>query len=123
LSDVHLLAKARAFVDDIVDYKTDFIAFGMPATFDAALNIAANAFEATFPTVDTAVAEHIAGTASTSALIRQGMVIVRILDGIAKNVYATDPGKYAAWSAAAHVERDPKPKPAAPTPPPAPPGA
>jgi hypothetical protein len=111
MPDVEMLAKARAFVDDIVTYKVDFIAYGMPATFDVALNTAANAFEATFAPVDSATAEHIAGTAATGALIREGMVIIRILDGIAKNVYATNAGQFAAWSAAAHVQRDPKPKP------------
>ncbi len=61
--------------------------------------------------------KHIAGTADTAAKVRQGMVIIRILDGIAKNVYNGTPGKFAAWSAAAHVERDPKKKaPASPTP-------
>ena len=31
----------------------------------------------------------------------------RILDGIMRNIYRSDPGKLAAWKAAIHVERDP----------------
>ncbi len=43
-------------------------------------------------------------------MIREGMVIVRNLDGIVKNKYANDPGKLAAWISASHVEKAPKKK-------------
>lgn len=46
------------------------------------------------------------------------MVIIRIFDGIAKNVYNGNPIKFAPWSAPPHVERAPQKKkaPATPTP-------
>ena len=89
----------------------------MPALFDTELQEAAEAFELSMNTADGAVAEHIAGTANVAAKVREGMIIIRILDGIAKNVYNSNPGKFAAWSAAAHVKRDPQKKaPAPPTP-------
>lgn len=44
-----------------------------------------------------AIAEHVAATADEAAKVREGMVIVRILDGIVKNKYANNPGKLAAW--------------------------
>ncbi|MBK9216198.1 MAG: hypothetical protein IPM59_11485 [Chloracidobacterium sp.] len=50
----------------------------------------------------------VAATADTSAKIREGMIKVRILDGIVRNVYANDPGKLAAWISASHVEKAPK---------------
>ena len=78
------------------------------------LEEAAEAFEVSLSTVDGAVDEHIAGTADVAARVREGMVIIRILDGIVKNVYNGNPGKFAAWTAAAHVERDPKKAPANP---------
>lgn len=53
-------------------------------------------------------------TADEAAKVRQGMVIVRIINGIVKNKYANDPGKLAAWISASHVEKAPKKK--APTP-------
>ncbi|MCC6328209.1 MAG: hypothetical protein IT174_06820 [Acidobacteria bacterium] len=53
-------------------------------------------------------AKHVAATADTSAKIREGMIKVRILDGIVRNVYANDPGKLAAWISASHVEKAPK---------------
>lgn len=40
--------------------------------------------------------------------VRQGMIKVRILNGIAINRYANDPGKLAA--SASHVEKAPKKK-------------
>lgn len=42
--------------------------------------------------------------------VRQGMIKVRILDGIVKNRYANDAGKLAAWISASHVEKAPKKK-------------
>jgi len=53
-------------------------------------------------------------TADTSLKIQAGMVTVRILDGIVRNVYANDPGKLAAWISASLVEKAPKKQ--APTP-------
>ncbi len=116
MPDVQLLAKARAFIDEIAPYKTDFIAYGMPASFVIDLTAAADAFEASFTAVVSATAEHIAARAQIAADLRQGMVIVRILDGIVLNRYANDPGKRAAWIAASHVEKAPKKKEDPPTP-------
>jgi len=59
----------------------------------------------------------IAARAEIAADLRQGMVIVRILDGIVLNRYTNDPGKRAAWIAASHVEKAPKKKEDPPTPP------
>ena len=67
-------------------------------------------FEATFSNIASATAEHVAATADISTKIRQGMIIVRTLDGIVKNKYANNPGKLAAWLSASHVEKAPKKK-------------
>lgn len=64
---------------------------------------------------DAAIVEHVAATTDTSAKVREGMVMVHILDGIVKNKYSNDPGKLAAWISASHVEKAPKKK-APPTP-------
>jgi hypothetical protein len=68
---------------------------------------AVDAFEASFSSTASATAEHVADVA---AKIRQGMIKVRILDGIVRNVYANNPGKLAAWLSASHVEKAPKKK-------------
>lgn len=50
--------------------------------------------------------EHdVAATAETSAMIREGMIAKRILDGIVQNKYANNPGKLAAWLSASHVHK------------------
>ncbi len=110
MPDVQLLAKARAFITEATPYTADFIAYGLPASFINDLTAAADAFEASFTAVVSATAEHIAARAQIAADLRQGMVIVRILDGIVLNRYANDPGKRAAWIAASHVEKAPKHK-------------
>ncbi len=115
MSDANMLAKARAFHTESATYEADFIAYGLPAAFRLDLKNAADAFEASFSNTAAATAEHVAATADTSAKVREGMVIVRVLDGIVKNKYANDPGKLAAWISASHVEKAPK-KPAPPTP-------
>lgn len=114
MSDANMLAKARAFHTESAPYEADFIAYGLPTTFRADLNTAADAFEASFGNTASATAEHVAATADTAAKIRQGMVIVRTLDGIVRNIYANNPGKLAAWLSASHVEKAPKKQ--APTP-------
>lgn len=111
MSDADMLAKARAFHSESATYEADFIAYGMNPNFRKDLNDAANAFEASFSNTASATAEHVAATADTSAKIREGMIKVRILDGIVRNVYANDPGKLAAWISASHVEKAPKKKP------------
>ena len=60
--------------------------------------------------VDSATAEHIAARADIEAEIRDCQIIVRTLDGIVRNIYATNIGKLAAWLAASHVEKAPKKK-------------
>ena len=110
MSDANMLAKARAFHTESAPYEADFIAYEMDPDFRKDLNDAANAFEASFSDTASATAEHVAATADTSSKIRQGMVIVRVLDGIVKNKYANDPGKLAAWISANHVEKAPKKK-------------
>lgn len=108
MSDANMLAKARAFHDESAPYEADFVAYGLHVDFRKHLNDAANAFEATFSNTASATAEHVAATADASSKVREGMVIVRVLDGIVRNVYANDPGKLAAWLSASHVEKAPK---------------
>ncbi len=86
----------------VVPYFTDSKLRSAPA------QSAADAFEASFSNTASATAEHVEATADTAAKVRQGMVIVRVLDGIVKNRYANDPGKLAAWVSASHVEKAPK---------------
>ena len=73
-------------------------------------DIAADAFEASFSNTASATAEHVVATADTASKIRDGMVAVRVVDGIVQNKYSNDAGKLPASLSAKHVEKDPKKK-------------
>ncbi len=65
---------------------------------------------ANFSNTSSANTEHVAATADVSSKILEGVIKVRILDGIVKNGYADDPGKLAAWISAPYVVKAPKKK-------------
>jgi hypothetical protein len=111
LNDANLLARGRAMHTESLAYNADFIAYGMPSGFRASLVSACDAFEASFGEVASAKAAHVEATALTNHNVRQAMVAVRVLDGIVKNTYASNPGKLAAWVSASHVEKAPTPPP------------
>ena len=114
LSDQNLLATARAFYTNSEEHETDFIAYGLGASFRDDLNTQADNFEATFGPVGTATDAHVAATAEIAENIRLGVVAVRILNGVVKNKYASNTGKFAAWVSASHIEKDPQPTPPTP---------
>lgn len=116
LPDAQLLARARAFFDDSAAYESDFVDYGLSATFRDELKNAADAFEASMDTGATATAERVAATADVSARVAEGMQLIRVLDAPVRNVYAGNVGKLAAWISAKTVEKDPKKT----TPPPGP---
>lgn len=115
LNDASLLARARAFIIEAGPYGGDFKNYGLSDDIVAELTALADAFEATFATTATATAEHVEATASVADKISQAMVQTRSVSPIVLNIYATDPGKQAAWRSASHVEKPPKKK-APPTP-------
>ncbi len=108
MNDADLLARARAFIIEAAPYNANFKDYGLSNDLVAELTPLADAFEASFSTTASATAEHVAATAETSSKIREGMVAVRVLDGIVQNKYSSDPGKLAAWLSAKHVEKAPK---------------
>lgn len=109
MADADMLAKGRAWETEVIPYKSDFINYGLPDTFIDDLIAAGDAFEASFSNTASATAEHVAATADIAAKIRQGMIIVRTLDAIVRNIYANNPGKLAAWLSASHVKKAPQP--------------
>lgn len=121
-NDADLLSAARAFVLAANPYKSDFIDNGLPNTWIEDLTAAADEFEATLGTTASAQAERAQATAEMHDWVVRFARLRRMLDGNAKNVYANNPGKMAAWLQASHIERPPKKKtPPAPPVPPAPP--
>jgi hypothetical protein len=104
-SDQSMLATARAWGTDLPAVEATFIDFGMPATFVADLDAAADDFEASIAPAADAVDDRVEATAEIDASDHTGMVALRICDAIIKNIYANNPGKLAAWLSASHVER------------------
>ncbi|MEP7074448.1 MAG: hypothetical protein ABI878_01450 [Acidobacteriota bacterium] len=114
-TDQNVLASARAFFTNSEEHETDFIAYGMSASFRDDLNTTADNFETSFGPTGTATDAHVAATAEIAEAIRLGTAAVQILDGVVRNKYASNTGKLAAWVSASHVEKAPK-KPKPPTP-------
>ena len=110
-NDAQLLAAARSFLTEATLHKADFIAYGMPEDFLEDLQADIEAFEAALGMTSSATDSHVEATAAIDEAIRNGMIIVRILNGIVKNVFRNDVGKLAAWLSASHIER-PSKKPA-----------
>lgn len=104
-SDQSMLATARAWVTDLPGVQATFIDFGMPATFVADLDTAADAFEASIAPAADAEDDRVEATAEIDASDHTGMVALRTCDAIIRNIYANNPGKLAAWLSASHVER------------------
>jgi hypothetical protein len=107
-NDQQLLAAARAFLTEATPHKTDFIAYGMPADFLDDLQADIEAFEAALGATGEAVDSHVEATAEIDEAIRRGMIAVRILNGVVKNIYRNNVGKLAAWTSASHIEKAPK---------------
>jgi hypothetical protein len=111
-TDQDMLATARAWDDQLAEGSTEahFKTYGMADDFRTVLSDAADAFENSFAPTATGSNERIAATAQIGESIRRGMIALRILDAVMKNLYAEFPGKLAAWISAAHVERASKKK-------------
>lgn len=107
-NDQQLLAAARAFHTEAAPLESEFIAYGMPTDFLADLLADIETFEAALGTTGEAVDSHVEATAEIDEAIRRGMIAKRILDGVVKNIYRNNAGKFAAWTSASHIEKAPK---------------
>lgn len=100
--------------------KAEFIKRGLPATFVEDLTGAVSELEQTVSQKIQNRDARISSTATVKALVSEGVVVVRELDPIMRNVFAADPAALAAWESARRVERTPRRRKAAeetPTPP------
>ncbi|MBK7393297.1 MAG: hypothetical protein IPI64_08340 [Chloracidobacterium sp.] len=117
LSDVALLALARAFHTASADFEADFIAYGLSATFRADLNTHADEFEAATNAASAAKGDRVGAGAALAAAVKLEMQLKRTMDPIVRTKYAGNIAKLTAWASAFHVEKAPKKK-DPPTPPP-----
>jgi hypothetical protein len=109
-NDQSMLATARSFLAEAAAHEDDFKAYEMPKLFMADLQEAVTAFENSLNEANSAVGTRVSATANMGEIIRRGMIIRRVLDGIIKNKYRDNPGKLAAWATASHIERPAKKK-------------
>lgn len=116
-----IIAAARSFLKDAAPLKDEFIRRGLPDDFLTDLEDDIKEFEQANTGKMQSKETHVTATAAIDDLIERGMIAVRELDAVVRNVFANDPAKLAAWLSASHVERSPRSAKGATTPqPPAP---
>ena len=122
-NDRKLIQSARAFAQDALPLKAEFIAHEMPEDFIEDLTERIGDLETSIAEQGSAVDDHISAAVAIDDTIDDGFEIVRQLDGLVRNKYADNPAVLAEWIAASHTERAPKrtQPPATPANPPAPP--
>jgi hypothetical protein len=121
-NDEALVHAARSFATNALPLKAQFIAHEMPEDFLDELNADTLAFEAAIVAQGNAVGDHVAAGAAIDDAIDRGVEIVRKLDPIMKNKYASSASARAEWTSASHTERAPRrstttPQPSPSTPP------
>lgn len=105
--DQNMIAAGWAFAENAVQYQNDFVAYGLPTDFIEDLTADTQAFQDSV-NMPAEINERFAASARIGALIRRGMIAVRILHGVLKNKYCNDPEKLAAWAIASHLRRAPR---------------
>lgn len=109
-SEENLLAAARSFLEDATPLQTQFIEYGLDATFLNDLQTYIAQIEAAGQRGDSSGEQRAASTAGLTDAAARGMKNSRRADAIVRIKFADDPQKLAAWTVASHLERAPKPK-------------
>jgi hypothetical protein len=103
--DQNPIATGRAFAAATPAFRTQFVEYGMPATFIDDLTTAASEFEQSLVPASTAAQDKSGKTAAAVPLIDDGMIIVRRLTPIIRKKYRNNAENLAAWETARHVQR------------------
>jgi len=112
MSDQSLLAAGRSFALGGATDEALLESYGAPDKWDNAITVACDAFEGTFGPQDSAKGQSVALNADLNAKTAEMNALKSQLRHIVKLYTKTNPGAYAAWQTAAHVEKAPsKPKP------------
>jgi hypothetical protein len=104
-NDEELVAAARAFARDAVEFKNHFIAHAMPATCVEDLNASITKFEASMDDQSGAVGDRVGSRVAIDQKLEELMLTRRQLMPIMENTYADDPATLAEWKRASHIER------------------
>ena len=114
LADAQMLALARSFAEQAVQYRAE-LGKRLGADFIDRLLAAITAFEQSLIPAESASEAKVEATAKLGEAVRRGMIARRILDGIMKIKLKNNPSRKRAWDSASHIERDEKPEPKPPT--------
>jgi hypothetical protein len=104
------VATARSFVTEAGPIKAVFVANGLPADFDEKLTELAEQLEEALVDQTTGRVTQVGSTAGLAAKAREGVKLVRRLDGIFSFQLRNDPVLHAEWLSVSHVEMPPRRK-------------
>src|SRR4051812_38565143 len=104
-NDEQLVATARAFASDAVEFKDHFTAREMPATCIDDLNASITRFENSMDDQSGAVGDRVGSGVAINKKIEEIMPTRRELNPIMENKYADDAATLAEWKRASHIER------------------
>lgn len=107
ISDAAMLALARSFAEQAPNYSADFVK-RLGANHLTNLQTAIDAFENSLTHPRAATESQVEATAQLGEAVRRGMIARRILLGLMKLKYKTNPVRMRAWLSASHLERDNK---------------
>ena len=114
-----LLNAARAFAQDALPLKKQFIGLNMPADFLDTLEASIAECEAAFHVQQAGARQKGTATAGIKDTFHTALVAVSVLDRIVRNTYRNAPASLAEWTIATHIAHAPKaakPTPPAPSP-------
>ncbi len=103
-----LVNRAQAFVEAVGPIKSAFVERDLPVDFDEQLAGLIAEFTTATQLKASGLADQVQGTAGVRAATLNGVSIVREIGAILKVRYENDPGLYAAWKSASHIERPPR---------------
>ena len=109
-----LLNAARAFAQDVLPLKKQFLGLNMPADFLDTLEASIAECEAAFHLQAAGVSQKGTATVSLKDTFHTALVAVNVLDRIVRNTFRDAPATLAEWTIATHVPHATKPAKAAP---------
>ena len=105
-----LVATARSFVTQAGEIKAVFVAHGLPADFDEKITEMASEVEGAIVDQTGGRTTQVGSTAGLAAKAREGVKLVRRLDGILSFQLRNDPVLLAEWLSVSHIDMSPRRK-------------
>ena len=108
LSATELLGVAETFAVEGLRLKTEFISYGMPATFLDDLAEQIDEVRGAFDDQNAGARVRVTATMSIKEVLQRAFTALRRVDPIVRNIFRDQPAKLAAWESARHLERAPR---------------